>query len=333
MMPLVQVTQSHAGVKWLDGGRQGAAALGFCKSGVLDVMSAWLAHALVGHHIAATEYRPELFYQIPACVEITAGNCEFTLLTALRFAHCGAQGPLLLNDKAIPTGCAVDGKAGDVIRVGFYRHGCRGYLAFGADMATEPHARSYGSCIALTPDGKTPSLLQGHELTGRPTPSQTRPYSLAYNIQAALVPPPVLTLDYLPMAASFDATALHEQLSTRLFKVSAFSDRMGIRTIGDSLWCDVKQVPMYSEALSLGTIQLPPDGQPIILANDHQTIGGYPRLGTVASYSLYALAQQRPGQFIRFQAVDLPALQHKRDLCWYWLWQQLAKVNPTHTVD
>ena len=55
---------------------------------------------------------------------------------------------------------------------------------------------------------------------------------------------------------------------------------------------------------SAGTIQLPPDGQPIVLMADAQTVGGYPRLGYVAAADLPRLAQLRPGETVRFQSCD-----------------------------
>jgi allophanate hydrolase subunit 2 len=60
---------------------------------------------------------------------------------------------------------------------------------------------------------------------------------------------------------------------------------------------------MISEGIPLGAIQVPPDGQPIILLNDRQTIGGYPRLGALTPLSLARLAQQLPGSVVRMKAV------------------------------
>ena len=79
------------------------------------------------------------------------------------------------------------------------------------------------------------------------------------------------------------------------------ADRMGMRLLGPELVYQGK--PMISEGIPLGAIQVPPDGQPIILLNDRQTIGGYPRLGALTPLSLARLAQKLPGSVVRMKAV------------------------------
>ena len=67
--------------------------------------------------------------------------------------------------------------------------------------------------------------------------------------------------------------------------------------------------PRFSEPTALGTIQLPPDGQPIVLLNERQTIGGYPTLGCVYQLDCFALAQRRPGQGVYFIQGDVQSAQ------------------------
>lgn len=330
MTPLLRVRRSHGGVLLQDGGRLGAQATGYVRSGVLDLPSAWLAQALVGNVADSAEFSPARFYRPLPCIEISGGNVEFECLSAMTIAHVGAFGPMFVNDLPVAVGQALHVKAGDVLRIGFYRLGLRGYLAIAGRLQLE---MNFASCARVDASGRPKPLQDGEILYGNASqrPAKRR-HSLAYPIQHALLPPPALTLDYLPLAASFDADNTQQKLAQKIFKVSAQSNRMGVRLQGAAL-AKPQSSAMYSEALSLGTIQLPANGQPIVLLNDHQTIGGYPRIGTVASYSLYALAQQRPGQFVRFQAVDLATLQHKRDICWRWLWQQLAKFTAPDTAD
>lgn len=342
MTPLLRVRRSHGGVLLQDGGRLGAQATGYVRSGVLDLPSAWLAQALVGNVADSAEFSPARFYRPLPCIEISGGNVEFECLSAMTIAHVGALGPMFVNDLPVAVGQALHVNAGDMLRIGFYRLGLRGYLAIAGRLQLE---MNFASCARVDASGRPKPLQDGELLygnayaNGNASPfdnASQRPAkrrnSLAYPIQHALLPPPALTLDYLPLAASFDADNTQQQLAQKIFKVSAQSNRMGVRLQGAAL-AKPQSSAMYSEALSLGTIQLPANGQPIVLLNDHQTIGGYPRIGTVASYSLYALAQQRPGQFVRFQAVDLATLQHKRDICWRWLWQQLAKFTAPDTAD
>lgn len=79
------------------------------------------------------------------------------------------------------------------------------------------------------------------------------------------------------------------------------ADRMGIRLLGKAL--EYQGQPMISEGIPLGAVQVPPDGQPIVLLNDRQTIGGYPRLGALTPLALARLAQCLPGTQVRLRPV------------------------------
>lgn len=88
------------------------------------------------------------------------------------------------------------------------------------------------------------------------------------------------------------------------FQISSASDRMGYRLVGAKLSL-TQSLELQSEGTSVGTIQLPPDGQPIILMADSAPTGGYPRIAHVITADLPLVAQLRPGQRIRFQFVSL----------------------------
>ena len=86
-----------------------------------------------------------------------------------------------------------------------------------------------------------------------------------------------------------------------VWSLDSRADRMGIRLLGTALQYQGK--PMISEGIPLGALQVPPDGQPIVLLNDRQTIGGYPRLGALTPLSLARLAQCLPGEKVRLVPV------------------------------
>lgn len=92
------------------------------------------------------------------------------------------------------------------------------------------------------------------------------------------------------------------------FKVSPQSDRMGIRLSGTKLERS-SQEDLLSAAVAPGTVQVPPDGQPIVLMADAQTIGGYPQLAHVIGVDLPLLAQLRPGDSLRWAEVSLEEAQ------------------------
>ena len=88
------------------------------------------------------------------------------------------------------------------------------------------------------------------------------------------------------------------------FKVSKLSDRMGMRLEGQKIE-NIIDTNIRSEGLIKGVIQVPADGNPIIMLSDHGTIGGYPKIGVVISADYDKLVQLTPGSTIKFQEVDL----------------------------
>jgi antagonist of KipI len=92
------------------------------------------------------------------------------------------------------------------------------------------------------------------------------------------------------------------------FRISPQSDRMGYRLQGNSLRMETS-AEMLSTAVTFGTIQVPANGNPIILMADHQTIGGYPRIGQVASADFSRLAQAPPGSWISFKEISIKEAQ------------------------
>jgi antagonist of KipI len=95
-----------------------------------------------------------------------------------------------------------------------------------------------------------------------------------------------------------------EQFWNCPFKVTPQSDRMGYRLSGPALKL-AEPLEMISEAVALGTIQVPPDGNPIILLADRQTAGGYPKIAQVAMADIPIVAQNKPGSEIWFQEISL----------------------------
>jgi antagonist of KipI len=87
------------------------------------------------------------------------------------------------------------------------------------------------------------------------------------------------------------------------FLVGGHSDRMGVRLQGESLPVREER-QLVSEAVAVGTVQVPPDGQPIVLLADGPTIGGYPKIASVIGADMGIVAQARPGDVIAFREVS-----------------------------
>ncbi|WP_435095811.1 biotin-dependent carboxyltransferase family protein [Candidatus Pelagibacter bacterium nBUS_27] len=88
------------------------------------------------------------------------------------------------------------------------------------------------------------------------------------------------------------------------FTVSKLSDRMGMRLNGPEIE-NIVNTNIKSEGLLKGVIQVPADGNPIIMLSDHGTIGGYPKIGVVASVDYDRLVQISPGSKIKFKEIEL----------------------------
>jgi allophanate hydrolase subunit 2 len=82
------------------------------------------------------------------------------------------------------------------------------------------------------------------------------------------------------------------------------SDRMGARLRGNRIE-HVRGPDIVSDGIALGSVQVPGDGQPIVLLVDRQSTGGYTKLATVCSFDIGRIAQLRPGQRLRFEAIDI----------------------------
>ena len=95
---------------------------------------------------------------------------------------------------------------------------------------------------------------------------------------------------------------------SEVYNVTSQSDRMGYRLAGPPLrFSELRE--LVSEGVTVGTVQVPPEGQPIILMADRPTTGGYAKIAQVATVDLPLLAQVKPGARIRFQAISLEVAQ------------------------
>jgi len=97
-------------------------------------------------------------------------------------------------------------------------------------------------------------------------------------------------------------------LTAQEFRVAPDSNRMGCRLEGSGALLG-GPAESLSEAVTFGTIQVPPSGKPIVLMADRQTVGGYPKVAEVAAVDLHLLAQLRPGDRLRFELVSLAQAQ------------------------
>ncbi|MEU2564375.1 biotin-dependent carboxyltransferase family protein [Streptomyces longispororuber] len=267
-----------------DEGRPGHAHLGVPRSGALDRPAAALVNRLVGNP-------PEA-----AVLETTLNGCALRPRCAVTVAVGGAPCPVSVDGRPAPWGAPVRVPAGALLDVGTALSGVRAYVALSGGVAVEPvlGSRSTDLLSGLGP----PPLAHGAVLplggvTGPPARVDTVP-------QPAPPRELVLRMTAGPRADWFTPGALRT-LTTRAYRVSSASNRIGLRTEGPALERAVRgELP--SEGMVLGAVQVPPDGMPVVFLTDHPTTGGYPVVGVVRQEDLAGAAQAVPGTPVRFVA-------------------------------
>ncbi|MFP8959760.1 biotin-dependent carboxyltransferase family protein [Streptomyces nanhaiensis] len=268
-----------------DLGRVGRAHLGVPRSGALDSPAHRLANRLVGNAPGA------------ATLETTLTGCAVRPDRAVVAAVTGAPCPVRIDGRPAPWGAAVRVPGGAVLDVGAARAGVRSYLAVAGGVGVEPVLGSRSTDL-LSGLGPAP-LSEGARLPVGPAPG---PVPWADAVASAAPGPPsdelVLPLVPGPREDWFAPSALRA-LARGVYRVSAESNRVGLRTEGPALERSVRgELP--SEGMVAGAVQVPPGGEPIVFLADHPTTGGYPVIGVVPREALAAAAQAVPGLKVRF---------------------------------
>lgn len=277
-----------------DSGRRGVMHMGLATGGALD-RHAWAwANRLLDNPFGS------------AALEVTFGGLEFTCNLTTQIAVTGAEVCCLINGLRQPLWTTLNLSEGDYVHLSAPSAGVRCYVAVrgGFQVPLGP-GQSSATFIregtgGLRADGQP--LHAGDLLQCPATISQTSIRQIPDSWKPDYLQD--LVLDVIPGAQidRFPATTLQAFFSEP-YTLTPQSDRMGARLQGPPL--RGAGPTLISEGTSLGAIQVPPDGQPIVLLNDRQTIGGYPKLGAVTPRSLDALAQRHPGATLRFRPVSL----------------------------
>lgn len=280
-----------------DQGRIGYRAYGMPASGVMDRYAATMANVLAGN-------QPEA-----AVLEMTMLGATFRFAKESYVAVCGADMQATLNGQPVKNWSGFPVPANSELVFGYAISGCRGYLAIngGIDVPEvmgsrstytraaiggfEGRALKVGDVLAIGKTAALPSVTR--ELPDLYVPEYTNDICL----RVILGPQDDLfTKDGVQM------------LFSSSFTVSSRNDRMGILLEGAKIE-HVSGPDIISDALCAGAIQVPGDGQPIIMMADCQTTGGYAKIGFVISPDLSKLAQSKAGDNVTFvECSDLEAV-------------------------
>ena len=289
-----------------DRGRFGHQREGVPVNGPMDERSHRLANALVGNSNDA------------ATLECTATGPSFEFSRDALIALCGADMHVKADSRSVPMNSAVLVRRGVVIECHARRSGARIYLAIDGGFATEPVLGSRSTNLRGQFGGFHGRALKNldrvpiRDFLSRTHASKLEDLRLQSGLSfvaAADVSPAAQATDVLmircilgPQWMAFNEAARNSFLEAS-YEVSPQSDRMGFRLSGPPLSLQ-RPLEMISEVTTFGTIQVPPDGFPIILMADRQTAGGYPKMAYVISADLPILAQSLPGATLRFIAIS-----------------------------
>jgi len=274
-----------------DLGRPGHRRQGVASGGAVDTFALQVANLLVGNagDAAALEFAltgPRLKFSGDALIALCGG--EFGDLPDWRLVRVPAGGEISLEK------C---------------RAGCRGYLAVAGGLDVP---RVLGGCGTDLRGGfgghEGRALRAGDGLKvkrGVLEAHSMRPDVAFHHFIAPGIRPAYSRSPTVRVVRGAEAGEFSGEFFQHLFTVEAQSDRMGLRLTGPQLERRAKTGELISSPVAPGTIQVPPDGQPIVLMADAQTLGGYPKIAHAIVVDLPLLAQLRPGDTVRFQEVAL----------------------------
>ncbi|HJV44485.1 MAG TPA: biotin-dependent carboxyltransferase family protein [Bacillota bacterium] len=293
-----------------DLGRYGYQKHGVIVSGAMDSYSLRIANLLVGNEedeaaLEITLMGPTLRIEQDSLLAITGGDLSPTV-----------------DGKSIPMWRPVYVKSGSVIQFGACKLGCRSYLAVAGGYDVPEVMGSRSTYLRAGVGGyQGRALKEGDQLSYKfpfelsiqvmqnliREISSSSFFSTSWSVGREYIPQDSLLIKVRVMRGSqFEQFTVdsRNQFFSSPFQVTPQSDRMGYRLSGPILEL-AEPLEMISEAVSLGTIQVPSDGNPIILLADRQTVGGYPRIAQVIQVDIPVIAQMKPGSKILFQEISL----------------------------
>jgi biotin-dependent carboxylase-like uncharacterized protein len=265
---------------------------GVPPSGALDPFAYRVANLLVGNAGGA------------AVLEITMVGPVLEVLAEADIALTGADMGLTVNGAPAANWQTLRVRRGDVVRIPQAKTGCRAYLAVTGGINVSSVMGSRSTLVRAKLGGLEGRILKKGDVLSR---GEGMPLSTPRSLPGHWVPDygPGLTLRAIPGPQDDYFTKEIAAFFGVIYEVSDESDRMGYRLKGPPIRRDEgRPESIVTEPIMPGNVQVPADGQPIIVLVE-QTTGGYMKIATVVTPDIPAVAQAMPRNLIRFEKVSL----------------------------
>jgi len=301
---VITITKVGLLAQWTDSGRRFSQLTGYSQSGAVDWFSFQLGNALCGNSLDSPS------------IEVMGGMMSFQISDDCVISITGAKADILVNNYQMQMNRLLRLKSGDEVSIGQVEAGLFTYISFAASFTLplfkesvcavrrEKAGGTHGNGLGL----KVNERFEFHQVNEFSRSAASNLFKKSY-LQIAL-PPLFHSLEsqqfsnhkQLPMMFSYQHASFTNIDKHRLmghnYTVSSKFDKMGIRLHGARIYS--QSSVLTSQAMANGAIQVPGDGQPIIMRNDRQTIGGYPVIGVISSVGLAVLSQVTAHEVLSF---------------------------------
>lgn len=292
-----------------DLGRTGFQKYGIIVSGAMDIYALRIANILVGNS------------EEEAAMEITLSGPEISLQKGMLLSITGADISPTIEGNNVPMWRPVYIKENCILKFGACKYGCRAYITFAGGFKIGKVMGSKSTYIKAGIGGYKGRILKKGDILELESPKKklinfSNRFTKQLSTNKFISPNwytkemenkncevTIIRIIKERQFHSFTEESLNDFFHS-VFSISIKSDRMGYRLTGAMLQLK-KPLEMISEAVYFGTIQVPPEGNPIILLADRQTTGGYPKIAQVISVDIPKIAQLKPNEKIRFQEITL----------------------------
>lgn len=292
-----------------DLGRIGFQKYGVIVSGAMDSFSLRLANILVGNS------------EGEAALEITLIGPTLRIKKGTVFVITGADISPTIDGEMVPMWRPVYINKDSILEFGACKSGCRAYLAFAGGFKIPEIMGSKSTYIRAGIGGYKGRALKKDDILEFENPKK-KSIDIIDKLSKQLSPKKFKSTNWYIKGMenencevttirvirerqfqNFTEESINDFFHSS-FNISIKSDRMGYRLSGTKLNLK-KPLEMISEAVYFGTIQVPPDGNPIILLADRQTAGGYPKIAQIVSVDIHKIVQLKPNEKIMFKEISL----------------------------